>query len=415
MFLLAAILAEWPALVGWAIAAAFAPRSPWRLLAFPVLWMASEHARSVVYKGFPWNLTAAALFRHPLWLQSAALWGALGVGGLVAAATTGLAAVILLRSPSRRLAVLGAMAAGLAALLFLSASRLRGPTRPPDLRLACLQPDIPQTEKDDPSLRGAHYRRVMRMVEEAADRHPDLILVPESSLPVMWQRSAVLRADLTAAAERCGCAILFNDIDEHSEEVYYNAARLLTPAGLAPQTSRKVHLVPFGEYVPLPRLFFFMRAVTRAVGAFTAARRPVVLSAGGLRIGPAVCYEMTYPELPREETRDGANLLATLSNDAWYGKAGAQEQHFSAMMLRAIENARPFARAAITGISGVVDDRGRIVGELGEDRQGIVFAAVARGGGSTVWTRWGIAFPLAADAGALLVLILAFVHWRRTD
>lgn len=411
--LLASILAEWPAFLGWAAAAAFPPRSGWRLAAFPVLWMASEHARSVVYKGFPWNLTANSLYRHPAWLQTASVWGAIGVGGLVAASSAGLAALCVLRRPFARLFVLAGLAAEIGGALLYSGIRLGRPAAPAELRIACLQPNIPQVEKDDPSLAGAHYRKVLGMAAEEAERRPDLILIPESSLPVMWQRSPALRADLTAVARRCGCAVLFNDIDEESEDVYYNAARLLTPEGLAPQTYRKVHLVPFGEYVPLPKLFFFMRTVTRAVGAFTAAPRPVVLSDGRLRIGPAVCYEMTYPELPREETRDGANLLATISNDAWYGKAGAQEQHFSAMVLRAIENGRPFARAAITGISGVVDERGRILRELGEDRQGVVEAAVAPGRGSTAWSRWGFAVPDAADAGALLVLVLGLVRWRR--
>lgn len=414
VFLLSAILAEWPAVVGWAVVAAFPPESRWRLAAFPALWMASEHARSYAYKGFPWNLTANALYRHPFWLQTASVWGAFGIGGLIAALWAAVAALWVLKTGVRRMAVVAAISLSLSALLLMTVGRREAPPAATDLRIACLQPDIPQSAREGAARAAENYRSVIAMAGEAADRHPDLILVPESSFPLTWQRSAVLRQDLSEVARRCGCAILFNDIDEVDEEVYYNAARLLTPDGLAPRTYRKVHLVPFGEYVPLPRVFFFMRSVTRAVGAFTPARAPVVLEAGKLRIGPAVCYEMTYPSLPRREVRDGANLLATLSNDAWYGRAGAQAQHFSAMVLRAIENGRPFARAAITGISGVVDARGRLRGELPEDRRGIVFAAVAPGRGETIWSRWGgVLFPAAADAGAAVVLMLGVMRWSR--
>src|SRR5262249_48565325 len=157
-------------------------------------------------------------------------------------------------------------------------------------------------------------------------------------------------------------SVLFNDIDEMPDGRYFNAARLLAPSGLAATTYHKVHLVPFGEYVPLPRLFFFMKSVSRIVGSFSAAGEPVILRAGKLAIGPAVCYEMTYPSLARDEARMGATLLATISNDAWYGRAGAQAQHLLAMPLRAVEVGRPFARAAITGISAIVDSRGRMLG-----------------------------------------------------
>ncbi len=122
--------------------------------------------------------------------------------------------------------------------------------------------------------------------------------------------------------------------------------------------------MPFGEYVPLPRLFFFARQVSTEIGAFRAPG-PAVLVDGGLRIGVGVCYEILYPSLAREEVdRLHANLLVTISNDSWYGRAGAQAQHFAAAVLRSVETGRYLLRAAITGISGIVDDRGRTDGDL---------------------------------------------------
>jgi len=416
VFLLALILAQWPLLVGWAMVAAAPARSPERLAAFPILWMAAEHARSVAYKGFPWNLTANPLAAHPIWLQTAAWWGAVGIGGVIAGAASLVAAIAVSPGTRGRLASAIALVALVGGIAGFGAARLRlPPENGPAVRVACVQPDIPQSARETPESSARNYASVFAAIREAAAAHPDLVLVPESSFyGVTWQRSEILRRDLADAARESGGAILFNDLDETSEDVYYNAARLVTPAGLAPATYHKVHLVPFGEYVPLPRLFFFMSSISRAVGAFSAADAPVVLASGKLALGPAVCYEMTYPSLAREEVRRGATLLVSVSNDAWYGKAGAQEQHFEALVLRAIENGRPYARAAITGISGVVDARGRLLAHLPPGRRGVAAASVVPSSSRTVWSRWGGAFfPAAADALAAGMVLCGLLRWRR--
>jgi apolipoprotein N-acyltransferase len=419
VFLLALILAQWPVFVAWTVVAAFRPRSVGRLAAFPVLWMASEHARSVVYKGFPWNLTANALADHPRWLQTAAWWGAYGVGALLAACGSLAAAGLVARTARGRMAAAVALALGIGVLGFAGGRLLAVPASAAGapVSVAGIQPNLPQSVRESAEGAARQYAIVVSGIREAAARKPDLILVPESSFyGLTWQRSAVLRRDLSTIARESGASILFNDVDEEGDDVYFNAARLVTPSGLAPATYRKVHLVPFGEYVPLPRLFFFMKSVSQAVGAFSAARSPVVLVSGRLALGPAVCYEMTYPSLPRDEVRRGASLLVTISNDAWYGKAGAQEQHFAAMVLRAIENGRPFARAAITGISGVVDARGRLLARIPPDEAGVAAAAVYPSSARTLWTcGGGLAFPAAADLLAAAMVLSAIVRGiRRT-
>ena len=419
VFLLSLILAEWPIFVAWTVVAGSRPRSSARLIAFPALWMAAEHARSVVYKGFPWNLTANALADHPRWLQTAAWWGAYGVGALVAGFGSLLAAIFVARTTRGRAVAAAALLAGVALLGAIGGRALARPAESSEsISVVALQPNVPQSVRETFESAARQYAIVIGAIRAGAARRPDLLLVPESSFyGLTWQRSAVLRRDLSAIARESGASILFNDVDEESEDVYFNAARLVTPSGLAPATYRKVHLVPFGEYVPLPRLFFFMKSVSQAVGSFSAAPSPVVVRSGRLALGPAVCYEMTYPSLAREEVRRGASLLVTISNDAWYGRAGAQEQHVAAMPLRAIENGRPFARAAITGISGIVDARGRFLVRTAPDAPGVAAAAVVPSGARTVWTRWGGAvFPGAADlfaAGMVLCAIVRGIRRRR--
>ncbi|MGH9443187.1 MAG: apolipoprotein N-acyltransferase [Thermoanaerobaculia bacterium] len=415
VFLLALILAEWPAIVAGVVVLAFPSRSAWRFVAFPVAWMASEHARAYAYKGFPWNLTANALALHPVWIQTASWWGAFGVGALVAGFAAACGAILAAPTAVKKLRIAGGALAAVAALWAFGFARLRAPESGTPVRVACLQPNIPQTVREDPDLVAANYVKVLTLAGEAAASRPDLILIPESSFyGLEWSRSPTLRRDLGAVSAEGQSAILFNDVDEMPDGRYFNAARLLTPAGMSATTYHKVHLVPFGEYVPLPKLFFFMHEISKIIGAFTAAKSPVLLTSGALALGPAVCYEMTYPSLARDEARMGANLLVSVSNDAWYGRAGAQAQHLRAMPLRAVEVGRPFVRAAITGISAAVDSRGRMLAGLPENREGIVRATVRLESGATVWSRWGgVVFPAASDAAVVCMVVWGFVRWRR--
>ena len=409
LVLLALILAEWPAIVAWGTAAAGPPGSAARLAAFPLLWVASEHARTVVYKGFPWNLTGHALYRHPIWMQTASIWGVYGVSALVVAT----AALLARAAATRRwrpalLAGLLAIAAGA-----FGAARLGAPVpERPDVSVALLQPNLNEESRATAEGALSGYRAVLDQAREAASVLPALIVVPESSFPVYWQRSPELRQDLASIAH-AGPRILFNDVEEEADGRYFNVARLLGPDGLAGPPYRKVHLVPFGEYVPLPRLFFFVRQISSEIGAFTPAPRPELLRSGALVIGTAICYEAIYPSLAREETRAGANLLATISNDSWYGRAGAQEQHFAGAVLRAVENGRWLVRAAITGVSGIVDARGRIRAETRPDERTLVRGTVRLEDATTAWTGWGFRLAGVADGAAVAVLISGFARWIR--
>jgi len=415
VLILSLILAEWPAVVGWAAVAVAPPRSRWRLVAFPVLWLAAEHGRANVYGGFPWNLTAQALYRHPLWLQSAAFWGAYGVGFLIVATSALLAAGVIRRSRGAlaAAAVLALVTGAGGALRLASAS---SPGR--SVSVALLQPNISQEARLLEERRPANYVAVLDRIRAAAAARekPDLIVVPESAFPMYWETSGVLRRDLTEIVASCRCALLFNDVEVEADDRYYNVARLLTPAGMG-VPYRKVHLVPFGEYVPLPRIFYFVRQVSTEIGEFSAAAEPRVLRGAGAdpwAIGTGICYEILYPLLSWKQVRDGASLLVTISNDSWYGAGGAQAQHFAGAVLRSVENQRYLLRAAITGISGIVDEKGRIPAELPANRTGTLRGRATLLSSRTPWTRYGFAFSGLCDAVAIGVLLFGVFRWRRS-
>jgi apolipoprotein N-acyltransferase len=401
LIILAAILAEWPAIVAWGTVASAPAGSLWRLAAFPLLWMASEHARSFVYKGFPWNLTGHALYRHPVWIQSASVWGVYGLGLAVVSVSALIAAAVFRRSAQPILiAALFVGGLGLAGSARLASRAF--PTR--ELSVALLQPNVKEEARRTPGLSAEAYRNVIDQAVAARERRPWLIVIPESALaPLYWQESDRLRRDLTQIADDC-CHVLFNDVEEEGDGRYYNVARLLGPKGLLGAPYRKVHLVPFGEYVPLPKLFFFVRQISTTIGEFSAAASPRPLDAEDFRIGMGVCYEILYPGLVRQEVGQGAKLLVTISNDSWYGRAGAQAQHFAGAVIRTVESNRYLLRAAITGITGIVDEKGRIRGELAPDSAGVAYGTADLFDTDTFWTRWGFWFPRAADVLALAVL-----------
>ena len=415
VLILSLILAQWTAVIGWATVAVAPARSPWRFAAFPVLWLAAEHARSNVYGGFPWNLTAQALYRHPIWLQSAAFWGSYGVGLLVVATSALIAAGVIRRS--RR-----ALAAAAVLVLVVGAGgalRLASASPPGrSVSVALLQPNISQEARLREDLRARNYVEVRDRIRAAAESpaKPDLIAVPESAFPLYWETSGTLRRDLTDVANSCRCAILFNDVEIQADDRYYNVARLLTPEGSG-LPYRKVHLVPFGEYVPLPKIFFFVRQISTEIGEFSAAEEPRVLRGAGAQpwaIGTGICYEILYPVLSWKQVRDGATLLVTISNDSWYGAGGAQAQHFAGAVLRSVENGRYLLRAAITGISGIADEKGRIRAELPADRAGTLHGRAVLFSTRTPWTRYGFAFSGIADALAIGVIVLGLARWTRT-
>src|SRR5258706_15320351 len=151
----------------------------------------------------------------------------------------------------------------------------------------------------------------------------------------------------------------------------YIAALVVRMDGLVLRPYLKQPLVPFGEYVPAGKVLRAIKPISRAVpGGFTPGAAATLIPFGGVTLGGAVCYEVVYPSVARDEARGGADLLFTLTNDAWYGSLGAREQHFQAVSFRAVETRLPLVRAGITGISGLVDAHGRVLPRIGPDVAG---------------------------------------------
>ena len=193
---------------------------------------------------------------------------------------------------------------------------------------------------------------------------------------------------------------------------YYNAAVLIKSNGSAGGVYRKMHLVPFGEYVPARRVFFFMSRIVQAVSDFSAGDTADVLPVDGHLVSTAICYEIIYPNLVRQFTSAGSELLTTITNDSWFGATSAPYQHFAQASMRAIENGRFLVRAANTGISGIVDPYGHVIARTGLYEPAVVVGDARFLKGTTIYARTGDVFAYACTVLTALLLIVAMRSGR---
>jgi apolipoprotein N-acyltransferase len=235
---------------------------------------------------------------------------------------------------------------------------------------------------------------------------------PESATPFYFEEdpSGTLVRNLVRTLGKP--LLLGSDEFEHSEPPrHYNAAFMLDTHGATAAVYRKIHLVPFGEYVPFQRLLFFVGPLVEAVSAFSRGTRVTMMPVEGHMVSTAICYEVTYPALAREAVQRGSEMLTTVTNDAWYGESSAAFQHFEMAAMRAIEQGRYLARAANTGISGIIDPYGRILVRTNLFETVAVVGEARFVQARTIYSRIGDAI---AYASILVVLVaLGFAYRRR--
>ncbi len=343
------------------------------LLLAPAIWVATELGRQYVWDGFPWMLLGYSQVSILPVAQAASLVGVYGLSALLASVSTAAALVVLDRGRLRWVYAASTAAVLVTAVLWGQA-RLNGSTllsRGTPVRVAVLQGNVAQEQKWDPALRGAITALYVDMTRRALEKGASFVMWPESSYPAFFEDDLIGASTVRRLARESGATLLIGS--DQVEPVrsttgttapaprLYNAAFLVKPDGTTGAVYRKMQLVPFGEYVPLKTLLFFVGPLVEAVSEFTPGRDPVLLPVGEHLVSTAICYEVIYPNLIRRFVQDGSELLTTITNDAWYGRSSAAYQHWDQAALRAIEQGRFLARAANTGISGFVDPYGRVL------------------------------------------------------
>ena len=302
------------------------------LLAAPFVWVATELGRAHFLGGFPWVLLGYSQAAVLPVAQLASVFGVYGVSALVAMVSAGLAyaAVGRARAAPTYVPFLPVLAA-VACVIVVAAwgSRRVGAaewthTGAP-LRVGLVQGNVDQAQKWDEARAGAIFAEYLRMTRQAIGQGAELVLWPESSTPFYFEEDRPLADRVRTLARQAKVPILIgSDQIEHGVPVkYYNSAFLVQADGSTAGVYRKMHLVPFGEYVPLKRILFFAAPLVEAVSDFSPGESAALLPINGHLISTAICYEIVYPDLVREFVRGGSELLTTITNDAWFGETSA--------------------------------------------------------------------------------------------
>jgi apolipoprotein N-acyltransferase len=357
----------------------------------PAVWVAGEMGRTYVLDGFPWELLGYSQASVLPIAQLASVVGVYGLSAFIVMVSATTAYATLEKSRRRWTAVVVTavlvFGAGMWGVFRVRSGTLTSSGAP--IRVAVIQGNVPVEQKWDARLRDAIMDRYIAMTREAIGRNATFILWPESATPVPYEEDVARGEAIRRLARQANVTLLVGSdqmetvgpIDQGRPVVRsYNAAYLIRPDGGTAAVYRKIHLVPFGEYVPFGRILTFVGPIISAVGdmsPFTAGTEAVVLPVGGHKVSTAICYEVIFSSLMRTFVVNGSELLTTITNDAWYGWSSAAYQHWQQATLRSIEEGRYLARAANTGISGFVDPYGRVL-QKSEMFQSAVMAADLR-------------------------------------
>ena len=377
LVLLAAVLGLEGAAFAWLGARCWRNSDLWPLVILPSIWVPLEMARGFFANGFPWNLAAYAWIDVPGALALSSWVGAWGVSWCVMAANVAVALFVVRKRWKTSAAVLFAL---LTLLAVAGRFAVLDMPRAGGREVSVLQPGSEITF--DPETLWDDYLDLIEMSKAECGLGPRLLVWPESAaFPHSWERSPRLRQDVEDLA-RQGCSVLLGsslparDLPESETNIesgVRNAALIVGPDGVEGVYSKR-NLVPFGEYVPFETVVPFVGKLAREAGRYIPGEESSLLPWAGERIGVAICYEVVFPGAVAEQVRDGATLLVTVTNDAWYGDTSAPWQHLRAARFRAAENRRPMMRAALTGVSALIDASGQVTGELGVGETGALRA-----------------------------------------
>lgn len=381
------------------------------LVLAPFVWVVLEWIRTyAIFGGFPWNLLGYAVAPHTSWIQPAAFAGIYGVSFLVVAVNAVVAAYWLAPSPRRAVGLLlvAAVLAGGELWMFWQ------PAVPTTARALLVQTNLPQQEQFDPNWVGnnlAELEQLIAVTRNAARGRgstPSLVVWPEVPVSFYFHRDPVTRARLLQVPQATGGYFLVGIVDYRADaegvEHPYNSAALVSPAGEFVGQYDKIHLVPFGEYLPLGEWLSGLGPLVEEVSAFRPGSRLEPLPAGGQRLGILICYEAIFPAQVRQVVERGADVLVNLSNDGWYGRSAAPEQSLSMARVRAVETRRFLLRATNNGYTAVFDPLGRLVAGAPVDLRLVLRAAYAPRSTISFYVRngdWFVAFCALLTLAAL--------------
>jgi apolipoprotein N-acyltransferase len=380
----------------------------------PVLWTGLEYIRSTHSEyGFSWLGLGYSQFQTLPIIQMAEFTGVYGVSWLIMLVNVGL--YLSWKTWRRNSSInIGARFLSITVLVMAlwggyGSLALYRVTHTPRLKIAMVQGNVEQFMKWNPVYQKVVMSKYRDLTIKVAKSKPQLIVWPETSMPFLFNQHATGTNFIKDLARQTQTPILFGSpyqANKGGDTIHYNSAYLVSESGNIKGRYDKIHLVPFGEFVPFRKLLFFVEKMVEMIGDFGRGTEATLFDVAGQKAGVSICYEMIFPDLMRQAVKNGANFLINITNDAWFGNSAASYQHMSMGVLRAVENRVPIVRTANTGISGSITAHGKIKDETQ------LFVEVAkiteitpRQVGLTFYSSYGDVFSLLCLISTLLLAI----------
>lgn len=387
------------------------------LVLSPFIWVAVELARTRI-TGFPWNLLGVAQVDNISLCRIATWTGVYGITFEIVLVNVAVAAAFLIPKNKRTSMLIAALAAS----AVLQAGRLVDPLPASTDRSAVLvQQNIPVVADWTPAYFEQTVSELTQLTIKTAQGNSgsriELVVWPESPAP-FFTNDTRFRSAISTLAQQTGSWIVVGSIGSNAatpntESALFNSAAVISPKGEWTGRYDKVHLVPFGEYLPFPSLFSFAGGLTKEVGQFAHGTTRQSLDAGGERLGIFICYESIFPDEVRRSAAHGAELLVNISNDGWYGDSGAYAQHLNQTRMRAIENDRWLLSTTDTGVTAAIDPWGRVASRIPRKERAALIAPYALNSVTTFYTRHGDWFAYCCAIISIAALIERFTFANR--
>ncbi len=404
--------------------------SHWLWIGMPALWVTLEYLRTYAFSGLPWMLLGYSQYEWLSIIQFSDITGVYGVSCLLVLVNVWLTSIVSWAWTKTRTAVLFPWQPTIIILLVLCTTIIYGHWQIQQqatldqsakrLSIGLVQANIEQDKKWDKAYTAETLDRYTKLSLQAGTTR-NLLIWPEAATPFFFEQEPKYQEAITRIVQATNTPLLFGSptlrFHPDGSPYLFNSAFLLTNEGQITDRYDKRHLVPFGEYIPLKSLLFFLDKLVVGIGDFQSGQGSMTMSLPAAFSGSAptfavpICFEVIFPDLVRRMAQEGTNFLVTITNDAWFGNSAAPYQHFAMVVFRAVENHMAFARAANTGISGFIGPDGRILAATPVFTQEAVTSSIPlRHSAPTIYTRYGDVFSWAC------VILTGFVliRCRRT-
>ena len=423
VFLLSLYLSLYPALFALLFSRKIrSTRLPALFLA-PVFWVSLEFIRSYAFTGFPWSSLGYSQYRFLYGIQFADITGIYGVSYLIVALNGAAADYFISRKrlsemplfPPRQILISYALLAVLFIGVFSYAVLRLHQSRPGhEVRVSVIQGNIEQNMKWDRAYQDEVVSTYKELTTGILSQTPSLIVWPETALPFFFGESGESgrSSDLVAFQRQLNAYLLFGSVlvksppSEGRPAALTNSALLLDKNGNVSYGYDKIHLVPFGEYVPLRGLLFFVDKLVEGIGDYVPGDKYIKAQTVFGSFGTFICYEIIFPGLVRKFYSKDGDFIVTITNDAWFGSTAGPYQHFSMAVFRAIENRKPLIRAANTGISGFIDSNGRIMKTSALFKRTTETMNIRTDSTRSLYSRYGDIFSYLCIVAGLTILLL---------